>query len=181
MLANRKPPKPCSIIILPTVIFETKFALLSGSARREVDSATGAQTGVARMWAEYPRRDTRRPASGRRPRPPETGRGPPSRAAHSAANAGAYQSKRPGGPSVSGLTRAHGVVVSHPLRMRKALGSIPSVSIDTCKRSGSNPLGLSENLLELSRFPGCKVRGVCKRLWPQVCRRLEQHLFFKIT
>ena len=25
--------------------------------------------------------------------------------------------------------RAHGVVVSHPLRMRKALGSIPSVSI----------------------------------------------------
>ena len=24
--------------------------------------------------------------------------------------------------------RAHGVVVSHPLRMRKALGSIPSVS-----------------------------------------------------
>ena len=28
-------------------------------------------------------------------------------------------------------TRAHGVVVSHPLRMRKALGSNPSVSI-TC-------------------------------------------------
>jgi hypothetical protein len=27
------------------------------------------------------------------------------------------------------VTRAHGVVVSHPLRMRKALGSIPSVSI----------------------------------------------------
>ena len=27
------------------------------------------------------------------------------------------------------LSRAHGVVVSHPLRMRKALGSIPSVSI----------------------------------------------------
>ena len=26
-------------------------------------------------------------------------------------------------------SRAHGVVVSHPLRMRKALGSIPSVSI----------------------------------------------------
>ena len=27
------------------------------------------------------------------------------------------------------LERAHGVVVSHPLRMRKALGSNPSVSI----------------------------------------------------
>ena len=30
------------------------------------------------------------------------------------------------------LNRAHGVVVSHPLRMRKALGSIPSVSIICC-------------------------------------------------
>ena len=29
---------------------------------------------------------------------------------------------------------AHGVVVSHPLRMRKALGSIPSVSILPCPR-----------------------------------------------
>ena len=32
------------------------------------------------------------------------------------------------GTGVAGC-RAHGVVVSHPLRMRKALGSIPSVSI----------------------------------------------------
>ena len=31
------------------------------------------------------------------------------------------------------LSRAHGVVVSHPLRMRKALGSIPSVSIQLLK------------------------------------------------
>ena len=31
--------------------------------------------------------------------------------------------------------RAHGVVVSHPLRMRKALGSNPSVSIFICFRS----------------------------------------------
>ena len=30
------------------------------------------------------------------------------------------------------VNRAHGVVVSHPLRMRKALGSIPSVSIICC-------------------------------------------------
>ena len=29
----------------------------------------------------------------------------------------------------AGVHRAHGVVASHPLRMRKALGSIPSVSI----------------------------------------------------
>ena len=29
-------------------------------------------------------------------------------------------------------TRAHGVVVSHPLRMRKALGSNPSVSMLPC-------------------------------------------------
>ncbi len=28
--------------------------------------------------------------------------------------------------------RAHGVVVSHPLSMREALGSIPSVSISVC-------------------------------------------------
>ena len=30
------------------------------------------------------------------------------------------------------MSRAHGVVVSHPLRMRKALGSNPSVSIIAC-------------------------------------------------
>ena len=41
--------------------------------------------------------------------------------AHNAQGASdAYCSVTPGG---------HGVVVSHPLRMRKALGSIPSVSI----------------------------------------------------
>ena len=43
----------------------------------------------------------------------------------------------------SSLVRAHGVVVSHPLSMREALGSIPSVSIFyvvemcvDCARSG---------------------------------------------
>ena len=34
------------------------------------------------------------------------------------------------------MTGAHGVVVSHPLRMRKALGSIPSVSISCQKEAG---------------------------------------------
>ena len=32
-------------------------------------------------------------------------------------------------PSIEESMRAHGVVVSHPLSMREALGSIPSVSI----------------------------------------------------
>ena len=37
-------------------------------------------------------------------------------------------------------SRAHGVVVSHPLRMRKAVGSNPSVSIfDILLRSGDSP------------------------------------------
>ena len=43
--------------------------------------------------------------------------------------------------------RAHGVVVSHPLRMRKALGSIPSVSIGqwtSVHRSGAGPPQPSE-------------------------------------
>ena len=31
------------------------------------------------------------------------------------------------------LQRARGVVVSHPLSMREALGSIPSVSMDACQ------------------------------------------------
>jgi hypothetical protein len=35
--------------------------------------------------------------------------------------------------------RAHGVVVSHPLRMRKALGSIPSVSIYARQMARDNP------------------------------------------
>ena len=34
--------------------------------------------------------------------------------------------------------RAHGVVVSHPLRMRKALGSNPSVSISFSQLSTKN-------------------------------------------
>ena len=40
------------------------------------------------------------------------------------------------------ISRAHGVVVSHPLRMRKALGSNPSVSMHlTCQvRRSSLPL-----------------------------------------
>ena len=42
---------------------------------------------------------------------------------------------------------AHGVVVSHPLRMRKALGSIPNVSIGqwtSVHRSGAGPPQPSE-------------------------------------
>ena len=35
-------------------------------------------------------------------------------------------------PSDLCLSRAHGVVVSHPLSMREALGSIPSVSMSGC-------------------------------------------------
>ncbi len=38
--------------------------------------------------------------------------------------------------------RAHGVVVSHPLRMRKALGSIPSVSIYARQIARDNPSGI---------------------------------------
>ena len=38
---------------------------------------------------------------------------------------------------------AHGVVVSHPLRMRKALGSIPSVSICICLSSSRSLLTLA--------------------------------------
>ena len=39
-------------------------------------------------------------------------------------------------PAPAGLQflGAHGVVVSHPLRMRKALGSNPSVSTELCDR-----------------------------------------------
>ncbi len=37
-------------------------------------------------------------------------------------------------------SRAHGVVVSHPLSMREALGSIPSVSIWFCGRTGATKL-----------------------------------------
>ena len=40
----------------------------------------------------------------------------------------------------SNIHRAHGVVVSHPLSMREALGSIPSVSI--CHFHGSLPLAM---------------------------------------
>ena len=47
--------------------------------------------------------------------------------------------------------RAHGVVVSHPLRMRKALGSNPSVSI-------ASNLSASEN-----------DRKVCCRFWERGC------------
>ena len=41
--------------------------------------------------------------------------------------------------------RAHGVVVSHPLSMREALGSIPSVSIAGC-RTSENPSSPSPNM-----------------------------------
>jgi hypothetical protein len=39
--------------------------------------------------------------------------------------------------------RAHGVVVSHPLRMRKALGSIPSVSISARQMARDNPAAIA--------------------------------------
>ena len=49
MLANRKTLKTFQHYNIAHGHFGTKFALLSGSARREVDSATGAQTGVVWM------------------------------------------------------------------------------------------------------------------------------------
>ena len=42
--------------------------------------------------------------------------------------------------------RAHGVVVSHPLRMRKALGSIPSGSIHKCFTSRKSVACLLPNV-----------------------------------
>ena len=48
------------------------------------------------------------------------------------------------------VSRAHGVVVSHLLRMRKALGSNPSVSMHlTCqvRRSSLRPLSLPKSML----------------------------------
>ena len=49
MLANRKTLKTFQHYYIAHGHSGTKFALLSGSARREVDSATGAQTSVVWM------------------------------------------------------------------------------------------------------------------------------------
>ena len=52
---------------------------------------------------------------------------------------------------------AHGVVVSHPLRMRKALGSNPSVSMHMCMHGNSLTSGISVFLFMLLRFWRQKV------------------------
>ena len=54
------------------------------------------------------------------------------------------------------VNRAHGVVVSHPLRMRKALGSIPSVSIICCHALVDGAPALSVDLL----VSFCTLAGV---------------------
>ena len=54
--------------------------------------------------------------------------------------------------------RAHGVVVSHPLSMREALGSIPSVSIcfsfsvATARHASSGPRKMYYSMFCLCRF-----------------------------
>ena len=56
-------------------------------------------------------------------------------------------------------SRAHGVVVSHPLRMRKALGSNPSVSI-TFARGGLTMLSGTAPL----HVPRSKARSISNAL-----------------
>ena len=66
------------------------------------------------------------------------------------------------------LQGAHGVVVSHPLRVRKALGSIPSVSMLAEHRVAANKiLSLEHDLI----FPDIFVQT-----WQSLLRFLAQHL-----
>ena len=58
--------------------------------------------------------------------------------------------------------RAHGVVVSHPLRMRKALGSIPSVSICVeTHNCSAGRAGTSQQTRPQLRAPKATPRGFC--------------------
>ena len=66
-------------------------------------------------------------------------------------------------------SRAHGVVVSHPLRMRKALGSNPSVSTFHSRRSA-----YLRNLCSMSGLPHMSCSGTIKSiscLWPELNSR----------
>ena len=53
---------------------------------------------------------------------------------------------------IDSINRAHGVVVSHPLRMRKALGSNPSVSTFFSR----NPHEMYKKLILRSRYFACR-------------------------
>ena len=58
--------------------------------------------------------------------------------------------------------RAHGVVVPHPLRMRKALGSIPSVSICVeTQNCSAGRAGTSQQTRPQLRAPKATPRGFC--------------------
>ena len=69
----------------------------------------------------------------------------------------------------TGRQRAHGVVVSHPLRMRKALGSTPSVStlwlLHTRARDASSMGHAPTASKPLCKFsaPAAFRRSACKR------------------
>jgi hypothetical protein len=69
----------------------------------------------------------------------------------------------------SSSSRAHGVVVSHPLRMRKALGSIPSVSTLPMVAKFRNNMSSSETCMRTCARPWPGEQNCCYHLWHMEC------------